>query len=76
MNSELYTGRCISNLIDISSRVTGLGQCWHETTESRVGACDGGERCRNQAVKEVDGMAFCEKHGFPERDEYSFDCGV
>lgn len=39
-----------------------LGQCWHETTESRVGACDGGFRCPRPATYDDDGAAYCDKH--------------
>lgn len=51
-------------------------QCWHESLESRVGACDGGERCRNNATHESDGAAFCSEHGFPKRDDYDGNNGV
>lgn len=44
-----------------------LGQCWHETLESSAGACDGGERCPFAATHEVNGMAFCDLHGWDEQ---------
>lgn len=59
------------NLEDWLNLVTSLNplfaerapQCAYETLESRKGACDGGERCRNQATCEVDGVPYCNRHG-------------
>jgi hypothetical protein len=43
---------------------TQLGQCSHESVESREGACDGGLQCSELAIVHDLGsdLAFCGKH--------------